>query len=56
MLGRSDMLMWPRYFDMPVSSATVLPNRKTSAVLHGTKLGFAMSAGHWPKAKIIGNY
>jgi len=46
-------LFW--YTNMPVSLAIVLLNCKTSAVLHSTKFGFAMSARHQPKAKIIGN-
>jgi hypothetical protein len=45
-----------QYTDMLVSSATVLPNHKTSAVSHGADLGVAMSARRRPKVKIIANH
>ena len=51
----SGTLTQPHYSDILVSSATVLLNHKTLAVLCGTKLGFAMSARHQPKAKMIRN-
>ena len=56
MLGQSDMLTWPHYFDILICQCPQqLFYWTIKLLLCGTKLGFTMSMRCWPKANIIGN-